>query len=478
MSHEVPAPVQTRASTVSRIRQPILLLVVVAGFAFAIYRIRDQWMPLLFPTTPAPESTMEADVKGAPSEQVLLSERAQKNLKLTSKPLTAETFWKTISVPGMVIDRSGASDRGVVSPVAGVVTRIHHVAGETVQAGDVLFTLRLLSESLQLTQTELFKATLDIKLSQTQRDRLASSGGAVPEARIVEVENQITRSQSAIKAYRQELLNRGLSPEQIDAVADGRFVKEIPIVVPPRPVEMNKVIAPENGSPGNRPLALGFEVEALSIELGQQVQPGQTLCLLANHQRLSIEGRAFRDETPLLERTVREGWPVDVDFAEGTSGDWPTLEQSFRITYLANTIDPVSRTFRFLMPLENQSRVVENGSKTQLLWQFRPGQRVRLQVRVEALQNVFILPVTAVAREGAEAYVFRQNGDIFDRKSVQVVYQDRQYVVIANDGSVPAGIYVAQTGAVQLNRMIKSQSGAMPKGFHIHADGSVHMGAH
>ena len=113
-----------------------------------------------------------------------------------------------------------------------------------------------------------------------------------------------------------------------------------------------------------------------------------------------------------------------------------------------------------------------------MLWRFRPGQRVRLLVRAEKIDNVFILPADAVVREGAEAYVFRQNGDVFDRKPVYVLYQDRQQVVVANDGSVPPGIYVAQTGAAQLNRMVKSQSGTMPKGFHVHSDGSVHMGSH
>ena len=113
-----------------------------------------------------------------------------------------------------------------------------------------------------------------------------------------------------------------------------------------------------------------------------------------------------------------------------------------------------------------------------MLWRFRPGHQVRLNLRVEKLDNVFVLPPDAVVREGGEAYVFRQNGDVYDRKPVHVVYQDRRHVVVANDGSVPAGIFVAQTAAVQLNRMVKAQSGTMPKGFHIHPDGSVHFGSH
>ena len=65
-----------------------------------------------------------------------------------------------------------------VAPVTGVVSAIHHVPGDTVRPGDVLFSLELLSESLRLTQTDLFKTAEEIKLTQAQRMRLAGAGGA------------------------------------------------------------------------------------------------------------------------------------------------------------------------------------------------------------------------------------------------------------------------------------------------------------
>ncbi|MBY0457915.1 MAG: efflux RND transporter periplasmic adaptor subunit [Gemmataceae bacterium] len=458
----------------------VIVLAVVAAAGAGGYATRDRWVPTLFPVAKdaAPESDDHAGHADAgPSEQILLTAQAQKNLRLTSRPLKAEAFWKTISVPGMVIDRPGFSDRGVVAPVTGVVSRIHKVAGDTARPGEVLFTLKLLSESLHQTQTDLFKATQDIKLAEAQKKRLKESAGAVPEARIIEVDNQIIRLETAVKAYRQELLNRGLPPDQIDGVAGGTFVSEIPILVPTRTAAL-PLPAPKTNPMTVAPVPPAFEVQELKVELGQQVLAGQTLCLLANHQMLAVEGRAFRDESSLLERVVKEGWPVGVDFEEEPGHGWGDIGQTFHVTYIANTIDADSRTFRFLMPLDNQSRTVEKDGRAQSLWRFRPGQRVRLLVRVERLDNVFVLPADAVARDGADAYVFRQNGDIFDRKPVQVVYRDRQQVVVANDGSVPPGIYVIQTGAAQLNRMVKSQSGTAPKGFHIHADGSVHMGKH
>ena len=130
------------------------------------------------------------------------------------------------------------------------------------------------------------------------------------------------------------------------------------------------------------------------------------------------------------------------------------------------------------MPLTNQSRSYEKDGETFVVWRFRPGQRVRLHVPVEELEQVIVLPAAAVVREGPEAYVFRQNGDLFDRRPVRVLHEDRLNVAIANDGSVAPGWYLAQGSAASLNRVLKAQSASgTPVGVHVHADGTVH-GAH
>jgi hypothetical protein len=196
--------------------------------------------------------------------------------------------------------------------------------------------------------------------------------------------------------------------------------------------------------------------------------------ILANHQVLSIEGHAFRDETPLLERAVRENWSIEVDFQEAPGSDWPTIARSFTIGLLGSTIDPVQRTFNFLIPLENQSRLVEREGHTQRLWRFRPGQKVRLRVPIEKLENVFVLPAESVTFDGAEAFTFTQNVNTFVRRPIHVLVRDRQFVVAANDGAIVPGSFAVQNAAAQLNRMVKSQSSTVPKGYHIHADGSMH----
>jgi cobalt-zinc-cadmium efflux system membrane fusion protein len=450
--------------------KPLSALALVAGLALAAYFTRGAWLPYVLRTPPA-ETALGGEEVGPPPVKIIVSEQAQQNLGITAKSAAPQTFWKTIRVPGMVVDRPGQSDRGIVAPVTGVVTKVGFFPGDTVRPGDTLFTLRLMSESLHTTQTELFKATQDIKLAQAQRQRLAASGGAVPESKVIEVDNQIRRLDVAVQAYREDLRNRGLRPEQIAAAADGKFVTEITIPVPARSPAPSPT--PSLAGSISDPAAPTFELQELKAELGQQVQAGQTLCLLANHQLLSVEGRAFRDETPLLERSVRERWPVEIDFQEAGS-DWPALDQPVRIRHLANTIDPVNRTFAFRIPLENQSRAIEDDGRTQMLWRFRPGQKVKLLVRVERLDNVFVFPKDAVARDGAEAFVFTQNVNTFERRPVRVLTEDRDRVVVANDGAIVPGSFVAQAAATQLGRMTKSQSDSVPKGFHVHADGSLH----
>lgn len=451
-----------------------------AGFCVAGYFTQDRWIPLISPQN---SSTSDIDIPvtegtvAETTEKVLLSDQAISNLKLVASPVMPSIYWKTIQVPGMVVDRPGRSDRSVVSPATGVVTKIHFFPGETVRSGEVLFNIRLMSESLHQTQSDLFKAIQDIRLAQSQRERLVSAKDAIPQTRLIEVENQIIRLEIAVKTCRGELSNRGLSAQQIDEVLQGNFVSEIAIYAPASNVEEPALIKePKNvpTSSGTVPSAPTFELQSSQVELGQQVEAGQLLCLLANHQTLAIEGRAFRDETSMLEQSVREGWPVEVDFQENAASGWPPVSQDFYIRQLANTIDPVNRTFAFFIPFENESRIVENGGRTQILWRYRPGQKLRLLIRVQKLENVFVLPSDAVVQDGLDAYVFTQNVNTFERKPVRIIAQDRHHAVLANDSSLIPGSYVAQSAAAQLNRMAKAENSGVPKGFHIHADGSLH----
>jgi multidrug efflux pump subunit AcrA (membrane-fusion protein) len=455
-----------------------------AGLAVTAFFTREHWISWAMPEKHAAKAEDEHRPLAEEPKVLKLSPQARGNLGLVAKPIKLQPYWRTIQVPGVVVDRPGLSDRGVTAPAVAVIAKIYAFPGDTVRPGDRLFSLRLISEYLQNTQSELFKATREAQLVKEQKDllKVPTQSGAIAAVKMIELDNQLRRLNTAMQAYRQDLLTRGLSPAHLESVAEGKFVSEIEVVAP-RPsggekqlVSTQAVGSSDSPAGANAP---AYEVQDLKVELGQQVQAGQTLCLLANHQSLYIEGHSFKREAPFLDQAGQMGWPVRVEFAEDEGGRWPPLNQTFSIHHLANTVDPASRTFAFYLPLTNQSRAYEKDGKTFLVWRFRPGQRVRLHIPVEEFKGAIVLPAGAVAREGPEAYVFQQNGDLFHRRPVRVLYEDRLNVVLANDGSIAPGLYVAQSAAASLNRVLKAQnaSGGLPPGFHVHPDGTVH-GAH
>lgn len=496
-----------------RFARSLLFLGVLVGIAMVGFLTRSMWLPLF--QHGKPTETVETPSDAAvPADKIILNDQAQENLRLRAKQLKPQTYWRTIQIPGMIVDRPGKSEREVTAPANG---RVEHVAcflGDTVRPLAELFTLKLMNDPLQQTQKELYKATQEIKLAEANRKRLGALSGAVPESRLIEIDNQITRLQIDAKASRQELLQRGFPDALIESAAEGDFITEYPVLAPPSSFSVKttngsvirRVAMRITGDPVDLPPT--FEVKELKVELGKQVQAGQLLCVLADHRTLAIEGKAFRDEMPLVERSAEQGWPAEIDFGgdhpadqdalllvagavgvltteqgslgtaamvhTGAANGWFPPSQNFVIHRLSSTIDPVNRTTSFFLPLENQFRTVAQEGRTQTLWRYRPGQKVRILVRVERLDNVYVLPSDAVNRDGAEAFVFTQNVNTFERKPVRILYQDRQNVVIANDGSLIPGAFVVQTAAAQLSRMVKSGASGVPKGYHMHADGSLH----
>jgi multidrug efflux pump subunit AcrA (membrane-fusion protein) len=410
-----------------------------------------------------------------------LGEKARKNLNLVVKAVRPTDYWRTLTIPGVVADRPGISDRGVTSPAVGVVAEIHAFPGDTVKPGQRLVTLRLFSEYLQATQTQLFKASQELKLVQEQIDRLntVASSGAVSGSRLIEQRNELQRQQTLVQASKQELLNRGLTPDQISSVSDGTFTSTIEVLAPPprsHETVLDGLVKPEIQTVGFKVASdIGYEVHSLGVELGQTVQAGDLLANLANHQSLFVIGHAFKREAGLLEQAAQNKVLLGLEFAEDSNEMWPAIDQQFQIRHLSNTIDTATRTFDFFVPLINQSRTYQKDGMTFLVWRFRPGQRTRIEVPVEKLANVYVLPSEAVVREGADAYVYRQNGDLFNQIPVHILHEDRTHVVLANDQSITPGTFLAQNAAASLRRVLKAQSasGQQP-GLHVHADGTSH----
>ncbi len=480
--------------TPPRINSPsraIASLVVAGLLGGSGCREASQWLGhFAFRAEPAATLPAAANAGGhggnAPAglaRSVLLTPQARRNIGLETKALVTATAWKVIELPGVVVDRPGVSDRGVTAPIAGTIVKVQAFPGTTVAPEAALFTIRLVSDSVHKSQMELFKATKEIEIAQRQRRRLdeLALAGAVPQARLYEIENQLDRMQATVEAYRQDLVARGLSIASIDAAAAGEFVTEIVVRAPADQSLADATAAGAGAGAENVPFA--FEVHSLDVELGQHVEAGTVLMHLADHRTLLIEGRGFKDDMPMVQEAARQGLGIEIDADEPDASTWPAFPGTLPIDHISNTVDPATRTFAFFLALTNQWHTYPQQDETRVLWRFRPGSRLRLRVAADRMDDVFVVPRDAVVREGPRAFVFRQSRDfvlrsqdaLFERTEVHIVHEDRLTSVLANDGSLRSGSRIAQSGAAAIDRIWRSQRGeSKPSDVHVHADGSLH----
>jgi multidrug efflux pump subunit AcrA (membrane-fusion protein) len=459
---------------------PLLTAMVIVGAGYVAYSTKDHWVGYVFPDRTSAEEKKAEDAGGAP-DRVKLTPQAIASLKLRIEPIALEPYWRKLTMPGTVIERLNDSDREVATKMAGIVTEIKVHQGETVREGDHLFTIQLNSEFLQSLQTDLAKSLGEMTIAEAQYQRVANMvrlGTKSPNDLAIE-DKQVKRLQTQIDSIRRQLGVLGLSPAQIASAEKGQLATEATIIVPKvakiLPHQGKNIVLTtldghnhpptKSGPPDERPM---FEVQELKVHLGSHVQAGQTLCILSNHQFLFIEGQAFKSEDQSIAQAARANWPVEAEFYEETKGDWDTMEP-LTIRNLSNVVSQESKTFAFYLPLRNQFNSYTKEGKTFFVWRFRPGQRVRLKIPVEKLgEGVIVLPESAVVREGAEAFVFRQNGDLFQRTPVQVLYQDRNEVVLAYDGSIGVGQYIVRNHAAVLNRAMKANEGGGGHHHHEH----------
>ena len=201
-----------------------------------------------------------------------------------------------------------------------------------------------------------------------------------------------------------------------------------------------------------------YHVQSISVKRGQAVSAGNPLAVLADHCLLYVEGQAFEADAGGLIEAARSGASFDV--YETAASPTRGTPLKLKVTYVADRIDPDSRALRFYLLLPNQliRDDVTEGHRF-IAWRYRTGQRMDVRLPLgEAWDDQIVLPPEAVVVEGADAFVFEQNGDHFDRVPVHVLHQDKNSVVVENDNRL-LGSTVALSGAYQIHLAIKNKAG-------------------
>ncbi|MEZ6041496.1 MAG: efflux RND transporter periplasmic adaptor subunit [Planctomycetaceae bacterium] len=438
-----------------------------------------------------------------------LSAQARKNLGLTSDYIDMvrlTNFRRFVTVPAIIAARPGRTQVHVATPLNGVITHVHAVTGESVMPGTLLFEIRLTHEDLVQSQTDFLKSLgeLDVEMTEMQRLRAAAQSGALSEKTLLDRQYAIDKLQSLLTAQREALHLHGLSDRQVSEIETSRrLLRELRVFAPMIdehdhgdelkladdsmiPVAISKQPATradrlrdeqeERLDKENQALDQSLEatmvplvIEQLNVHKGQAVAAGDMLCTVADYSRLYIQGDAFEQDIHWLSDARKNGWPLMAVF---DAGQGKQELNNLNLSYIGNVVDTQNRTLPFYVDLKNEILEDQFNDEHQrfVVWKYRPGQRLQLRVPMEEWVDQIVLPVDAVARDGAEAFVFRQYGGHFDRVPVHVVYSDQRSVVIAADGELKPGAVVALKSAHQMQIAMKIQAGggADPHAGHNH----------
>lgn len=388
------------------------------------------------------------------ADTIAVSEQGLKNIGFRPMKVALRPYSQTVRLPALIVERPGKTQIQVAAPMTGIVTRVLAQEGVAVETGSTLFEMRLTHEELVTAQRDFLKTAESLDVVNREIKRLKSlTDGLVPGKRLLDEEYERQKLEAALRAERQGLVLHGLTESQVDDILETRkLLQTMTVRAPQQPHEQA-----HGDESGDKESHL-FHVQRLDVQPGQQVEAGNPLCILADHCELFVEGRAFEDGAEQLKKALEEGWTVTAHLVGGSGTE--TIGP-LKLLYLADHIDLESRAFRFYLTLPNEittNRPASDG-KRYIAWKFRPGQRLEVEVPIESWEKRIVLPVDALIDEGAEAYVFRQNGAKFERVAVHVEHRDRTNVVIANDGKLYPGDVVAARGAYQLQLAIKNKSG-------------------
>lgn len=453
----------------------LLAVLLLGGTAAGTYRLwlpplQAQWVKWQRPAEAAPAQANHEPEHGdeehgheehghehgeQAANRLHLSPQALKNIGYVPLKLQPAVYQQTLDLPATVVERPGRSQFQVAAPLSGIVTHVHPIEGGAIEPGSRLFEIRLSHEELATAQRDFLKMAVNLDVVQADIQRLKELGeGVVAGRRVIELEYEQRKLQASLQVEAQGLVLHGLSKEQVANILKGRQVLEALTVFAPSHLH-------EEGRCQEEHL---FHVQQLQVKVGQQVEAGQTLCTIADHCELFVEGKAFEDDAPRLRQALEQGLAVTATLAGSSESAESTAAHEvsgLKLLFLADHIDLDSRSFAFYLALPNEIALdqTSDGGHRFIHWKYRPGQRLELHVPVRQWANRFVVPIEAIVDEGAEVYAFKQNGDDFEPRPVHVEFRDQRFAVLANDGSVFSGDVIAAKGAYQMHLALQNQAG-------------------
>lgn len=281
--------------------------------------------------------------------------------RLIVEELSTGRAERVLRIPGRVeLDELRLAKVG--SAVTGRVVEIEGRLGQHVQQGDVL--ARLHSTDLGAAQSAFLKSLTQVnlkKLAAARATRLAAAG-AVSEVIAQERQHELAEVEVDLRAAADQLRLMGMSEADVRRLSESRAIDS-----------QLSIIATVSGTIIER-----------NIALGQVVQPADAVYTIADLADVWVIAEVPERDA----RWVSAGDEVEVEI--------PAVSNEpirGRLVYVADTVNPETRTFTVRMAMPNPQRL------------FKPQMLATLIIRERGVQEL-VLPEAAVVREDNHDHVF------------------------------------------------------------------------
>jgi Cu(I)/Ag(I) efflux system membrane fusion protein len=307
-----------------------------------------------FTQKPEPLDAVEGHLHAAlPSESqagrtVMLAPRDANRIGITYAVVTSEPMVRMVRIVGQ-LTYDETRTISVALRVDGFVRRLHaDFAGMMVRAGDPL--LELYSPMIVTTEQEFLLA----------RRLVTELADGDPEARV--------RAAALVEAGRRRLAALEVSPAEIRRLEESGEASKTIIIE-----------APASGS-----------IVEKRVLAGQRVMAGDPLYRIVDLSEVWLEGEIFEQDLPAVH--LRQ--EVIVDFPA-----LPGIERRGRVSYIAPSLDPETRTARARVVLSNRNL------------ELKPGMFGTIRFSAQTRTAVLSVPRSAVLATGERNLVFVRRAD-------------------------------------------------------------------
>lgn len=328
-----------------------------------------------------------------------VTDQQMKALSIETAPLQSGAQPVMLSLPAQVSVPPNR-EQIVSTPLSGLATQVLVQPNQTVRQGTAL--VRFSSPELGPLQLQLLQAASRTNLARkaSLREKALFDEGIIARRRLEEAQASFSENEAALRQAKAALRFSGMAGPQIERViATGKLEDAITLS------------AQSAGT-----------VVSVDVKPGQRVEPSVALIHVAQVDRLALEIQA-----PTAQAAAwRTGSKLTLQGRPGTA--------------TVTSISPIVAT--------GSQTVVIRASIDAGTSGLRPGELVTVQFPLPATSGSWDIPLSAVAHDNQDAYVFVRNGAAFEARPVKVLSSAGQRVRVS--GSLRAGEKIAVSGVIAL----------------------------